>query len=159
VSVGDSEWLADRAWVNVYFGPSSIVIAAAAWKGFGCGDSGATTLTSLDEDDVTIGQVVLDTVRSNPRQVELEEIPLIKRRSREIGAMLGSPGMSANTAADSALLEFIGTQVVATLWKARRRSAVDALRLGTPADDAIAIGALVRLAHQRLSAEPPPGRK
>ncbi|MGE0820384.1 MAG: hypothetical protein AB7O74_17130 [Candidatus Nanopelagicales bacterium] len=144
-----------HSWATVYYGPESIVVAASAWKGFGVGVSGAATLTSLDEDDAAIGQLILDTIRSNPREVELEDVKVIKARLRQVAAMLGFPGKSANAVADSALLGFDDNEVVATLWKAKPRggAALDALRLGTPAADPAAIGSLIRQCHVRLATE------
>jgi hypothetical protein len=144
-----------HSWATVYFGPESMVVASSAWVGFGVADSGAATLISLNEDDAAIGQLILDTVRSNPREVELEDVKVTKARSRQVAAMLGFPGKYASAVADSALLRFDDNEVVATLWKAKPRGgeALDALRLGTPAAHPAAIGSLVRQCLVRLASE------
>lgn len=140
-------------WVTVYFGPDSIVIAAMALKVFGVGETGAVASSSLDEDDAAIGQLVLDTLGSNPREVDPEDIKVIKARWRDIGAMLGFPGKSVRAVADCALLSFSEDEVIATLWKASPRAggALDTLKLGTPASSPEAIGSLIRQSHVRLA--------
>jgi hypothetical protein len=141
-----------HSWVIVYFGAESLVVAAAARRGLGVGESGVATLASLMEDDATLGQLVLETIRSNPREVPMEDAKIVQARLREIGAMLGFPGRRAGAVADSALLEFDDAEVVATLWRAKPRGgeAHDTLRLQTSASDPVAVGSLIRQCHVRL---------